>query len=76
MSGITPRLHARAFEILSARIADGTLSPLSGPMDEDTWHQVLDHAVLEYGFRRYAWTAPISLPVTGDEGAPCASAPM
>lgn len=49
------------------RIADGTLSPLSGPMDEDTWHQVLDHAVLEYGFRRYAWTAPIAFPVTGDE---------
>lgn len=27
VSGITPRLHARAFEILSARIADGTLPP-------------------------------------------------
>ena len=49
------------------RIADGTLSPLTGPMDEDTWHQVLDHAVLEYGFRRYAWTAPIAFPVTDDE---------
>jgi sulfate adenylyltransferase len=49
------------------RIADGTLSPLSGLMDEATWHQVLDHGCLEYNFRNYAWTAPISLPVTDDE---------
>jgi sulfate adenylyltransferase len=49
------------------RIADGTLSPLTGPMDEDTWHYVLDHDALDFGFRHYAWTAPISLPVTDDE---------
>lgn len=49
------------------RIADGTLSPLTGPMDEETWHDVLDHEALDFGFRRYAWTAPISFPVTDDE---------
>ncbi|MFQ5664987.1 MAG: sulfate adenylyltransferase [Candidatus Binatia bacterium] len=49
------------------RIADGTLSPLIGPMDEETWHYVLDHDALDYGFRRYAWTAPVSFPVTDDE---------
>jgi sulfate adenylyltransferase len=49
------------------RIADGTLSPLIGPMDEENWHYVLDNDAVEYGFRRYAWTAPISLPVTDDE---------
>lgn len=49
------------------RIADGTLSPLEGPMDEETWHSVLDHEALEFGFRRYAWTAPISFPVTEAE---------
>ncbi len=49
------------------RIADGTLSPLTGPMDEDTWHYVLDHDALDFGFRHYAWTAPISFPVTDDE---------
>ena len=49
------------------RFADGTLSPLSGPMDEDTWHRVLDHEVIDFGYRNYAWTAPISLPVTDDE---------
>ena len=46
------------------RIADGTLSPLEGPMDEHTWHYVLDHDSIDFGFRHYAWTAPISLPVT------------
>ncbi len=49
------------------RIADGTLSPLTGGMDEETWHYVLDHDALDYGFRHYAWTAPISFPVTDDE---------
>ncbi len=49
------------------RIADGTLSPLTGPMDEETWHYVLDHEALDYGYRHWAWTAPISLPVTDAE---------
>ena len=49
------------------RIADGTLSPLTGPMDEETWHHVLDHDALDFGFRRYAWTVPISFPVAPDE---------
>jgi sulfate adenylyltransferase len=49
------------------RIADGTLSPLSGPMDEETWHYVLDHDALDFGFRHYAWTAPIGIPATDDE---------
>ncbi len=49
------------------RIADGTLSPLEGPMDEETWHYVLDHDGLDFGFRHYAWTAPISFPATDEE---------
>ncbi|MGD9762568.1 MAG: sulfate adenylyltransferase [Candidatus Binatia bacterium] len=49
------------------RIADGTLSPLSGPMDEATWHGVLDTDSIEFGFRTYAWTAPIAFPVSDDE---------
>jgi sulfate adenylyltransferase len=48
------------------RIADGTLSPLTGAMDEETWHYVLDHDALDFGFRHFAWTAPISFPVTDD----------
>ncbi len=49
------------------RIADGTLSPLTGPMDEETWHHVLDNECIENGFRNYAWTAPVSFPVTDAE---------
>ena len=49
------------------RIADGTLSPLTGPMDEETWHYVLDHDALDFGFRHYAWTAPIAFPITDAE---------
>jgi sulfate adenylyltransferase len=49
------------------RIADGTLSPLTGPMEEEAWHEALDHEVIDFGYRHYAWTAPVSLPVTDDE---------
>jgi sulfate adenylyltransferase len=51
------------------RIADGTLSPLEGPMGEEAWHRALDeHVVLSRG-GRYAWTIPLSLPVTDEEAA-------
>ncbi len=51
------------------RIADGTLSPLTGLMDQQTWHSVLENSCIESNFRNYAWTAPISLPVTDAEAA-------
>jgi len=63
-----PRIELNRADVSTVyRIADGTLSPLTGPMDEETWHDVLDHEALEYGFRRYAWTAPISFPLTDEE---------
>src|SRR5438876_8123875 len=46
------------------RFGDGGLSPLSGPMDEATYHRVLDECVIERGGRLYAWTIPIAFPVT------------
>ena len=46
------------------RFGDGGLSPLTGPMDAQTYHRVLDEAVIEVGGKRYAWTIPISLPVS------------
>lgn len=49
------------------RIADGTLSPLEGPMDGETWHRVLDEECLRVDGRAYAWTIPLSLPVRDDE---------
>ncbi len=67
-AGEFPRMELNRADVSTVyRIADGTLSPLAGPMDEETWHDVLDHEALEYGFRRYAWTAPISFPVTDAE---------
>ena len=46
------------------RIADGTLSPLTGPMDEATYNKVLEEACIEVDGAKYAWTIPISFPVT------------
>src|SRR5262249_53739702 len=46
------------------RFGDGGLSPLTGPMDEKTYHRVLDEEVIEHGGKRYAWTIPLALPVT------------
>ena len=63
-----PRIEMSRADLSTVyRIADGTLSPLNGPMDEETWHYVLDHDALDFGFRHYAWTAPISFPMTDDE---------
>ncbi len=46
------------------RFGDGGLSPLTGPMDRATYERVLDACCIEHGGRRWAWTIPISLPVT------------
>lgn len=48
------------------RIADGTLSPLEGPMDSATYNRVLDESVIENDGKKYAWTIPISFPVTSE----------
>ncbi len=46
------------------RFGDGGLSPLTGPMDEATYNRVLDECVIENNGKKYAWTIPLSLPVT------------
>lgn len=51
------------------RIADGTLSPLTGPMNREDWEHVLEHACILRGGHRYAWTIPLALPVTHEEAA-------
>ncbi len=48
------------------RLGDGGLSPLVGPMDEAAWHRVLDESVVESNGKKYAWTIPLSLPVTAE----------
>src|SRR5512134_12444 len=46
------------------RFGDGVLSPLTGPMDSATYNRVLDDSVIEHNGKLFAWTIPISLPVT------------
>ena len=49
------------------RLADGALSPLTGPMKKEAYDLALtDRVVLSEG-GRYAWTIPISLPLTDSE---------
>src|SRR5580704_2706026 len=51
------------------RIADGTLSPLTGPMNRKVYDRVLDESVVEHGGKLYARTIPLSLPVTKEVAA-------
>ncbi|MBM4369952.1 MAG: sulfate adenylyltransferase [Deltaproteobacteria bacterium] len=51
------------------RIADGTLSPLTGFMTESQYNQVLDSWTVTSGGKNYAWAIPLALPVTEDEAA-------
>ena len=51
------------------RFGDGGLSPLVGPMDSATYRRVLDESVIVHQGKKYAWTIPLSLPVTSDLAA-------
>lgn len=51
------------------RFADGTLSPLTGPMDEAEYNHVLETQSIVREGKRYAWTIPMSLPVTDAEAS-------
>jgi sulfate adenylyltransferase len=51
------------------RFGDGALSPLRGPMDSRTYSRVLDESVIEHHGTKYAWTIPLSLPVTQAQAA-------
>jgi sulfate adenylyltransferase len=46
------------------RFGDGALSPLTGPMDGKAYERVLDESVIEHNGRLYAWTIPLSVPVS------------
>lgn len=45
------------------RIADGTLSPLEGPMTEKEFYKVLDEEHIERNGEKLAWTIPLVFPV-------------
>ena len=46
------------------RIADGTLSPLTGPMTESDYRSSLDQLHIVREGKPWAWSIPIVLPVT------------
>jgi sulfate adenylyltransferase len=48
------------------RFGDGGLSPLEGPMGAAAYDRVLEESVIEHRGRLYAWTIPLSLPVTAE----------
>ncbi|MEM6675578.1 MAG: sulfate adenylyltransferase [Planctomycetota bacterium] len=54
------------------RVADGTLSPLEGPMARADYDSVLGAKAIERGGKKWAWTIPIILPVTDAEAGACA----
>ena len=41
------------------RFGDGTLSPLTGPMDSAVYNQVLDECFVISNGKKYAWTIPL-----------------
>jgi sulfate adenylyltransferase len=45
------------------RIADGGLSPLTGPMTKEEYDRVLDEEVVVRHGKKYAWTIPLAFPV-------------
>jgi sulfate adenylyltransferase len=65
-----PRMTVTGADLSTVyRLADGALSPLEGPMRQEVFDRVLDEAVILQGGSRYAWTIPLSLPVTDAEAA-------
>lgn len=74
-----PAIRVTAADLSTVhRIADGALSPLTGPMKKEAFDLALDEKVILSKGGRYAWTIPISLPLTDTEagtlsaGASCA----
>jgi sulfate adenylyltransferase len=49
------------------RIADGALSPLTGPMRAEVYERVLAQRSIGSQGRSYAWTIPLALPLTDAE---------
>jgi sulfate adenylyltransferase len=63
-----PSIRVTAADLSTVhRIADGALSPLTGPMKQEAFNLSLDEKVILSEGGRYAWTIPISLPITDAE---------
>ena len=65
-----PTIRVTAADLSTVyRVSDGALSPLEGFMDGATWHEVLEERCIERGGVKYAWTIPLSLPLSDEEAA-------
>src|SRR5262245_15276953 len=62
MSGEVPISEADLSTLY--RIADGGLSPLTGPMVREEYDRVLEEEVIVRGGKKYAWTIPLAFPVS------------
>lgn len=62
-----PKIPVSAADLSTVyRLGDGTLSPLTGPMNSEAYHRVLDESVVISNGKKYAWTIPLAFPVTGE----------
>src|SRR5579863_4667825 len=60
-----PKVPVSAADLSTVyRLADGTLSPLTGPMSSAVYNKVLDEAHIVHNGKKYAWTIPLAFPVT------------
>lgn len=65
---VLPKIAVNSVDATSLyRIADGVLSPLTGPMSSADYHSVLSNKYIVRGDRKLAWTIPITLPLTDVE---------
>src|SRR5438445_13735800 len=63
-SATLPRVPVNDADLSSLyRLGDGGLSPLTGPMDRETFDRVLSDEVIVRDGKAYAWTIPIAFPL-------------
>jgi sulfate adenylyltransferase len=73
-AGGLPSIRVTSADLATVyRLADGALSPLTGPMKKEAFDLVLAERVVLSKGGRYAWTIPISLPVTDAEAGSLAA---
>jgi len=65
-----PKIAVNSADLATVyRWADGTLSPTTGPMNEEVYNHVLDTKTIRSNGEDYAWTIPLALPITDTEAA-------
>jgi len=66
-AGLTPVVVNDVDRTTLYRIADGTLSPLVGPMNEADYKSTLERGAIDRDGKAWAWGIPVVLPVTDAE---------